>query len=105
LFLLVNATLFIRPSEIIPGLDVINIYLILSLACVAASLPAVINRLTGRALAMQPGVLCVLGILPAIVLSDLAHGATYYARVDSIEFVKKVLIYFLLLIGLIDSPA
>ncbi|HLZ10660.1 MAG TPA: O-antigen ligase family protein, partial [Chloroflexota bacterium] len=57
-----------------------------------------------RSLRDQTPALCVLGVLFAIVVSHLAHLNIYEARVDGVEFFK-VLIYFLLLVAIIDSPS
>src|SRR5437660_1224594 len=54
LFLLVNATLFIRPAEIVPGLLGWRIYEALILSCLVAALPDIFNYFAGRALSTQP---------------------------------------------------
>ena len=46
LFLLVNAALFIRPSEIAPPLAAVPIYQILILLCLAVSSPKLIAQWT-----------------------------------------------------------
>jgi putative inorganic carbon (hco3(-)) transporter len=103
LFLLVNATLFIRPAEVVADLEALPIYNILISSCALVSAHRIFSQLNGRALAEQPITLCVVGLLPAVVLSHLSHGQTYYARLGGTEFVK-VVIYYLLLTGLVDSP-
>ncbi len=104
LFLLVNATLFIRPAEIIPGLEGLPIYETMIVACILASLSALCSKLTVESLVANPGSLCVLGLLVMVVLSNLAHGRTWEARMGGIAF-GKVVIYYFLLIALVDSPA
>jgi hypothetical protein len=47
---------------------------------------------------------CVLGLLAAVVLSNLSHGATYEARRGGLLFFKIVL-YYLLLVAVVDTPA
>ena len=54
LFVLVNAALFIRPSEIVPALEAIPIYNILISSCLLVSLPVVQKELTGRSLVETP---------------------------------------------------
>jgi O-antigen ligase len=102
LFLFLTAILFIRPAEIVPDLDGWPIYEAAIVLCLAASLPAVLRQLTWRSLKSAPAKLCVIGILPAILLSHLRHGDTYYARMDGLGFLK-ILVYFLLLVGLLTN--
>jgi len=103
LFILVNATLFIRPAELVPALEAVPIYLILIIACLAISLPAVLEQMSPRRLVEQPISACVVGILIAVVLSHLAHADLLLARTEGFEF-SKVALYYFLLIGVLDSP-
>jgi O-antigen ligase len=103
LFLLLNATLFLRPAEIIPQLTGLPIYEVVILTCLALSLPSVLRQFRYRALMENPITLCVLGMLPAIVLSHLSKGDTWYARTLGTEFIK-VILYYLLLVGLVNTP-
>src|SRR5262249_2193663 len=50
-----------------------------------------------------PITLCVVGILPAIVLSHLARANLYDARTDGIEFAKSIA-YYLLFVGVVNAP-
>jgi O-antigen ligase len=102
LFLLLNAVLFIRPAEIVPGLVGWPIYEAVIVACLVASLPAVFGRLTLGSLSRHPGEICVIALLPAIILSHLLHGQIYEARLGGMAFLKVVL-YYLLLVGLVNS--
>lgn len=104
LFILVNAALFVRPADIVEGWEGLQIYQYLIIACLLASLPVVIPQLKWSSLRKNPITLCVIGLLPAIVMSHLSHGDTWYAKSGAIEF-GKVVLYYLLLMGLIDSPA
>jgi putative inorganic carbon (hco3(-)) transporter len=103
LFLLVNATLFIRPAEISTSLAGWPIYEVLILLCLVFSYPAVLRQLTWKSLKQNPVTICVLGLLPAIMLSHLRHGDIWDARMGALEF-AKTLIYYFLLVGLVDSP-
>ena len=103
LFLLVNASLFMRPAEIVPSLEGLPIYEVLILACLAASLPGVLRQFRLSSLEVNPITLCVLGLLAAIVLSHLWQGDTWYARERGVEFLK-VIIYYLLFVALVNSP-
>jgi hypothetical protein len=74
LFLLVNATLFIRPAEIIPELLDLPIYNVLILSCFGVSFPAVVRRLRARALAEEPLSMCVVGLLVVVTCSSSASS-------------------------------
>jgi len=102
LFLLLNGVLFIRPGEVVPALVGLPIYEVVIVGCLLASLPAIAERLRWSELSKNLAVVCTLGMLPAVVLSFLTHGNLYDARMSAIEF-GKVILYYLLLIGLIDS--
>jgi hypothetical protein len=104
LFLAVNAALFVRPGEVFEQLLGAQIYLALILLCLVVAFPALLEKLTARALESQPISLCVLALFPAILLSLLSHLYLGDAFKFSGEFLK-VLIYYLLFISLVDSPA
>lgn len=104
LFILLNATLFVRPAEIVPALLGLPIYNILISTCLVVSLPAILTQLTGRSLAERPITACVVGLLAAVVLSHLSHFSLGEARTAGEQFVKVVL-YYLLLVSTVDSPA
>jgi putative inorganic carbon (hco3(-)) transporter len=104
LFILVNAVLFVRPAEIVPGLENWPIYQFLIIVCLLFSLRAVLPQLTWTSLKRNPITLCVIGLLPAIFLSHISHGDLWSARMGSADFLK-IVVYYLLLVGLIDSPA
>lgn len=103
LFLLVNATLFIRPAEIFAPLEAWPIYNYVIIAALLASLPVVLPELSFKSLSERPWTLCVVLMLPAVVLSNLWQGDLWQARVGGIEFLK-VVVYYLLLVGLVSTP-
>jgi O-antigen ligase len=105
-FLLILATgvLFVRPGDLFPVIGDAPIYEVLIILCLLASLPVVLEQLNRVKLLARPPTLFVLLLLPAVILSHLSHGDIYDARIMAVV-VLKVLIYFLLLIGLIDTPA
>src|SRR4051812_17260824 len=74
LFVLVNATLFVRPTELLEGLDGWPIYNVLILGCFAVSWPAVLQQLAPGSLAGRPITVCVFGLLAAVVVSHLSGG-------------------------------
>src|SRR5947208_2938220 len=102
LFLLVNATLFIRPAEILPELQGIPIYNVLILACLVAAIPELIQHLMARSLAEQPITVFVVGMMGAIAFSNLAQGKLDDAAGASLEF-SKVVIYYLLLVSVVNT--
>lgn len=107
-FILVNATLFIRPVEIVPALAAaeegpLRIYYFLISAALLFSLPEIITTLTGRPLEEQPINLCVFGVFGTCVISHLANGNLEDALSSGSHF-GKIVIYYLLLISVLDSP-
>jgi hypothetical protein len=103
LFILVNAVLFMRPTEIFPDYLYAQTYLVLTLACLAVSLPTVWKQLATSSLAAQPITVCVLGLIVAIALSHLTRFAIDDAVVNAWEF-AKIALYYLLLVGLVNTP-
>jgi putative inorganic carbon (hco3(-)) transporter len=103
LFVLLNAVLFLRPAEILPSLAALPIYQVVIVSCTIASLRALLPQLSVAALAAKPATVCIIGLLVAVALSHLTSGSIYEARMAAGEF-GKVVLYFLLLNGLVDSP-
>ncbi len=68
LFILVNATLFIRPAEIVPALLGWEIYFYVILACLIVAAPDVLRYLMGQGMETQPITLCVFGLMIAILI-------------------------------------
>lgn len=104
LFLAVNAMLFVRPAEFHPALIGLPVYEACILACLAVSYPALVARAGPRALAARPVDACAAAMLAAVVLSHLANGEPARAYDAGLYFLKLLLYYFLL-VGLIDTPA
>jgi hypothetical protein len=104
LFVLVNAALFIRPSEVIPDLAEVPIYNILITSGLLVCLPGVQKELTRRRLFNTPITVCVLGMLAAVMLSHLSHYNLSFAREAGPEFLK-IVVYYLLLVAVLNSPA
>jgi hypothetical protein len=135
LFLLVNAALFVRPAEIVPALEdqsvVIqgwgdlftrpgevvpaavgwlvgwHIYELLILACFVASFPVLLEQFTVKSLETRPVTACVLGLMLAVALSELAH--LHFDRVvdpdGSVVDFGKMVLYYTLFVGLVNSSA
>jgi O-antigen ligase len=103
LFIVLNGVLFIRPAEIITELIGLPIYNCIIIVALAAAAPAVIAQLSVRSLKVRPITLCVLGLLPAIIISHLRRANLYDARTDGFEFAKCTA-YYLLLVAVVDTP-
>jgi hypothetical protein len=104
LFILLNAVLFVRPAEIVPEWEGAPIYEVVILACLAVSAAPLLQQLTTRSLATRPVSVCVLGLLAAVVLSHLANANLYEARLSGAAF-GKIVLYYLLLVGVVNSEA
>jgi O-antigen ligase len=108
LFILLNITLFIRPGDIAPELDALPSYELLIIACFACSLPAVLEQLSRKALRRAPITIFMFGLLVAVAASHLLSPLHFFfiwgARMSAYKFFK-VVVYYLLLVGLMDSPA
>jgi O-antigen ligase len=104
LFLLVNAALFIRPAEVFPGMQDVELYKLLIIPCLVVAFPAVLEQLRGDRLAARPVTVCVLGLWVAVPLSQLAHGEVDKALEVGFDF-TKVVAYYLLFVGIVNTPA
>lgn len=104
LFIIANALLFIRPSELVADLAAIEIYRWFILACLAVSVPVVFQQITTRYPGVPPIVACVLLLLPVVFVSGFFHGNMELIQDTVIEF-AKILIYFVLMIALLTDPA
>jgi hypothetical protein len=104
LFILANALLFIRPSELFADLAAVEIYRWFILACLAVALPDVLRQASQPFPGVPPIVCCVVLLLPAVFLSGFFHG-NFELIQDTVSEYVKVLIYFLLLIALVTDLA
>ncbi len=102
LFVLVVATVFIRPGDIFPQTEGWPFYELLIFGSFLASVPAVLAQLQWVRLYNNAAILCAIGMLPAIIISHLAHGDVWSARMGAFDFIK-VLLFFVLLVSLIDT--
>ena len=102
LFILLNAVLLIRPEEIVPDLAGLRLYLLVMAACLVATAPRLIAVLNPAELSARPISMCVLGVWVAGILSELARGQFGLAADFAGEF-GKVVLYYLLLISVLDS--
>jgi hypothetical protein len=103
LFLLVNATLFIRPGELIPATEGWPIYNYVILTNLLVAAPAILNHFTQHGISRCPTTVCVLGVLAFIFISHFVRFDLYSARMGTFEF-AKVVAYFLLLVATVNTP-
>ena len=106
LFFLVNLTLFIRPKEISEDLDFLS-YETLIIACFLTSFSVIYQQFTKESLVNRPISVCVLGIWLAVVISHFFSPPHHYfflwgVRESGFKFFK-VLVYYFLLVGLVDT--
>jgi len=102
LFLLVNFTLFVRPGEVFPALAEVPLYNCLILATLVLVAPRVVETLRPERLSRDPITTCVLGMIPAILLSRLRHLDLSEAQFRTFEF-GKIAIYYLILNAIINT--
>lgn len=103
LFQLVNATVFLRPAEIVPELLGLPIYEALIFSCMFLSLNTIRTELIPRNLFHNPQTICVMGVWLACALSHASHAALTDLIDASILFFKTAL-YYLLLVACVDTP-
>lgn len=103
LFLLVNAALFVRPSDVVPALEGVELYRYLILACFAVSFPAVLQYFSEAGLDERPIDLCLLLTFPLVLLSGIANVGLEHAFETGIVYLK-LLVYYLLLVSLVTTP-
>jgi hypothetical protein len=103
LFLLVNVVLLIRPSEILPQLEGIELYFYVIVACTLVAASDVLKYVTATPLDEQPiaicvAALCVFIVLPHLVVLNLeaAWKAGYY--------LFKHVVYFFLFVSVVTTP-
>lgn len=104
LFVVLTGTLFLRPAEIIESVRGAPIYLCVISGCLILNVSRVAKQARPAVLARRPISACVVGLLLAVVLSHVAHGLPREALASLSEF-GKVVLYFLLLLAVIDRPA
>jgi putative inorganic carbon (hco3(-)) transporter len=104
LFLMVNAILFLRPSEIIPELAGVRIYETVIVCCLVCSLLSVARQFSLSALAARPITVGVLLFWPLCGLSQLMRLDLTLAG-DCFWDFFKIVVYYLLLVGVVNTPA
>ena len=103
LFILVNAVLFIRPVEAFGIHDLENSYLVLIVPCIYLSLNSILSCLLGKPLNAQPVAMCVFAIAHDRAAFVCRQVRSQQCLPHCTDF-SKIVIYFLLLISLVNSP-
>jgi putative inorganic carbon (hco3(-)) transporter len=98
-FILLNCNFFIRPADLFQWGN-IPIYNYLMIACLATSFGQIWRAI--QSAKESPITACVLGFVVACGLSHLSHGNLTRTVSDSF-FILKIVIYYLLLISLVDT--
>jgi putative inorganic carbon (hco3(-)) transporter len=103
LFVGVNALLLIRPQELFPRIEALHPYELMMIGCLLVYWPRILSELRWKRLRSRPITLCVVGLSLVVTLSLLWQGDLTNFQEYSIEFVKMVL-YYLILICAVDTP-
>jgi putative inorganic carbon (hco3(-)) transporter len=102
LFLAATAVLLLRPADSIPDLQNVPIYQFFISACLCLSIPRILRQFTTSS-PTRALTLLIFGIWIFIILSHLARGSLWDARISGVEFLK-LFIYYLLTVSWADSP-
>jgi putative inorganic carbon (hco3(-)) transporter len=103
LFLLATAALLLRPADWVPALQGAPIYEFIISLCLFLSVPRLLWQICRQSPA-RPITLLIFAVFVSIVLSHLARGSLYDARVGGMDFLK-LFVYYLLILSWVDSPA
>ncbi len=102
LFILVTAILFIRPADIVPGLEGVPLYLIAIVPCILLSWHKLIPQLTTAALRERSVFVFGIGILLLSVVTNAIYRQ--YEAGFATGF-SETLIFHLLMLAHLDSPS
>jgi hypothetical protein len=103
LFLAVVAIQFIRPNDLIPALGSIPLYLIAVVLCILFSWHKMLGLLSARGLQECPVLAFGIGILLVSIISNTARRQFTFG-IDFAAGFSKVLIFYLLLLAIVDTP-
>src|SRR5688572_27019810 len=99
-FLLVNATLFVRPMEIVPELEGVKLYEYFILASLIFAIPEILHYFGSYSLEKQPITLFVCGLFVTTLFSKAGESAEMLRHG---EYFLKILVYYVLAVTLINS--
>ncbi len=100
--ILVTGCLYLRPSEIIFALATVPVYELMIVPCLVLSMDSLLAQFTGESLRRRPITVCVLGLMFALILSNLSH-LYLAAMVDFAIGFGKVILFYLLVAGVVNS--
>jgi O-antigen ligase len=105
LFVIVNFMLYVRPTEYLDDVVGQRIFLVLIVACLLVSFPAVLVQFELRR-GNNPILALALLLWPFVVVSNLVQSPPRtFEAVDGFMEYGKILVYFLLLLGLVTTTA
>lgn len=102
LFILVTAILFLRPSDFVPGLEVVPLYLIAIVPCLLLSWNKLVPQLSMKGLRELPVLVFGIGILLVSIISSSVNER-FQLGVDFASGFIKLLILFMLMLAQLDS--
>ena len=101
-FVILNAIIFIRPAEIFEPLYGIPLYNICVIICFVLTLPNILAQFTVEKIVSRPISTCVFSLLPAAILSHVAHGdASGVAQ--ALDEYSRLILYWTLLLGTVTT--
>ncbi len=104
LFILVTGILVVRPTDFISGLEGLQLYLVFISISLFVSWGKLLPQLSSAYLRRQPVTFCVLGVFFSTVFSCVLNGNLGMLVAFVPDFLKVILMY-LLIVGVVDSPA
>lgn len=105
LFILLNAILLIRPEELFPEIAGLRLYLMTIVPCTLLSLPQLARLLSLDSLRRRPVAVCVLLFFASTIVSLLVRGRIEDAFFDFGPEFAKVILYYFLLLAVVDTPS
>jgi hypothetical protein len=96
LLLGVCAVMILRPAELFPVLDVVPIYEVLIVGALVCGVRDLQRHFRWANLRQQPAMMCVIGVLIAIVISHLQRFYLHGVKEGSIDFLKVLLLFGLI---------
>jgi hypothetical protein len=103
MFIVVNAVLLIRPAEIVPSLQGLELYFYTIAFCGVLAAGDVLRYFSGRSLDTQPITLCVAGLFIAVLVPHLITFNVVEGWKTGFHFFKQG-VYFILLVSLVNTP-
>ncbi len=103
LFVMVTAVVFVRPTDFVPGLENMPLYLMMIVPCILLSWHKIVPQLNVPALRERPVLVFGFGILVQGFISGLARGRPIPTYTFAGDY-SKLLILYVLMLAHLDSP-